>query len=191
MEFPTLENIDIVLAGKVEKLAKAYNWLTGKDNFSLARLLNKARFFVCVIFCISVEIFQNANEVGQLKIFFSAAIIILYAMFTFLDVGWGEKMISRAEKIREIERRLGARYLSQMEESKMKRYKRYVFILMCIVVSYIVHLLLLNALALSDLFDVIILHLIDLDEPPYKKSRLIEKIREAVTIPKLSPVPTH
>lgn len=189
MEFPTLENVDIVLASKVEKLAKAYNWLTGKDNFSLARLLNGAKVPFCGISAGILEIVSMA-EVARYILLLGLACGIFFGLVVFFNFRIFKKIINDAESEKEMERIRGLRSLEKIEKSRVNRHLSYIGVLVPIILSYVLGIALL-AFVVRDLFNIVILHLIDLDEPPYKKSRLLEKIREAVTIPKLSPVPTH
>ena len=188
MEFPTLENIDIVLASKVEKLAKTYNWLTGKDNFSLARLLNKAKFVVSMLFCIGATLMHQPTGLEYIPFLL---VVVLYGIFIFIDSKRTSEIIRDVKGIKELEMELGSKSLGLAQKLRSRRFGFYFHVLIFSVLSYVGSVFELNTFTLATLFNVIIWHLIDLDEPPYKKSRLLEKIREAVTIPKLSPVPTH
>lgn len=75
-----LDRIDVRLLSFAGVLVKRFNWLTGKDNFFLARKLKKASFFIWPLFAVGV-VMLVATRATTLIVFQQA---LIWALFSVL-----------------------------------------------------------------------------------------------------------
>jgi len=176
-----LIKIDDWLLWLTGQFVKKFNWLTGKDNFFLAR--------VC---CIVASFFWWAVAINNQSIALPMTIIALCAFpVMFWVVGLSEK---RSEK----ERMAGVK--ENYRDFVAARFIR-LFNLLCIIPFFICFLLPHHdisscSIALGQSFFIAIFYLIGMDKPPYSRSRAWELLKgwfkailSPLPVPELVPVP--
>lgn len=190
--------IDSKLLSLTEKLVKALNWLTGKDNFWYAR---KVAVYGCIlsIFLAFLCVVISSLDMGVLPAIFFASpmmcIALISSRFEFL------RALS-VEKIKCEEQHAGAKQLwleIALKDLRHISLSGLVELLMVYTVLNYFFLavserpLLLTALIeavflLIFIFELIVRYLISVEKPPYAKSQVGAWLKSLVTIPKLMPV---
>jgi hypothetical protein len=163
--------IDEKLLWLASQLVKKFNWLTGKDNFFLARL-----FCACGV---SALLFANCSWT-----FFLLAIL----WFLYIKV---------AEEISEFERKNGVKDLAYSCIVFVSRITN-LFIFLCSGLFFLVLFPNANSLffCIYFFFALTVVYVTSVDYPPYSKSRawqlLKGKLRTfSASIPVLAPVPVE
>ncbi len=174
-----------------EKIADRFNWLTGKDNFVLAKIfavINGIIFWLTLTIIIS-------------QIFSDQLIIIIISVILCIDFYFVCKRFFKL--INEFE----AEWLKQQEgdlrnlafyiELKLCRLiawcRLFYPCFVCLIVILYKLLFVLNLLAwLVWISDLAVFYLISLDKPPFAKSRALQRLKSKISefVPEKDPLPS-
>lgn len=152
------------------KMAKDFNWLTGKNNYFLAK--------VCVVIIALLSIFAGYKHNW---------FIFVTGLFLLCPMMWN--IISTSKSIVEKEQELGIKILSKHYADRQFRLC-YLFL---VVLAIIVFGLGRTALTVTMLCAVS--YLISIDKPPFKKSQAWQKIKSwfnsGLTQPQVETIPVR
>jgi hypothetical protein len=169
-----LEKIDEWVLWLTGQFVKKFNWLTGKDNFFLAR--------VC---CIGASFFFWVAVIID-----NQSILVIPALYMFPFMFWGVRLV---EKISEEERMAGIKkkYGDFLTEQSLRLLNLLANIFIFIIFIFLPHV---ESFMLGQSLVTAMLYLISVDKPPYSRSRAWELLKgwfKAILspLPALNPVP--
>lgn len=187
-----IDRLDEKLLKFFENVARKFNWLTGKDNFFLARICCVLHAICYLIFFVSLSSFlpPKFKGVGYLFVAVGAGMcsVILFTGF---------RLINSGEEIRKIEQEIGAKnpFTHLMDEiSRKESVVLFLFVVFSLpflfVLLFEISLKAGFYILLATWFHVCVRYFISIDKPPFNRSKVWEKIKDFFKpIPVLKPIP--
>lgn len=185
--------IDQRLLKVAERAVKKWNWLTGKDQFALARLVSKVGRIVALA----------SSVAGLFLVGLSPVLVLFVVLVTTSSYISDSRLINTIEAVREHEMMHGIKFittellLEHLRRGNLSWCVAMVFMLLIFASISILYAAVNNFLFVLPATRCAVQYLISVDQPPFKRSRLrryarflLRKLVKAVTpVPEPEPVP--